>query len=186
MRKQLVRSETNKMVAGICGGLADYFDIDATLFRILFVVTTFLGGAGVLVYVLLWIIIPTSSSQSVDPKARVTEFKNEAERFVQSTADQIRKSTQDSGSHTAARTQQLIAIALVVLGILIIVKNILPHISFTFVWPGILVLLGVWLLWQAQPTSQTGEDTEEPEEKTDEKKDKEDEDSSDTPTSESK
>ena len=60
--------------------------------------------------------------------------------------------------------QHLVAIALVVIGILIIAKNIIPHISLTFVWPGILVLLGVWLLWQAQPAPRTDEDVESKEE----------------------
>ena len=164
MRKKLVRSETDRIVAGICGGLADYFDIDATLFRVIFVVVMFLGGAGILAYVLLWIIIPGSSDKITDPRARVQEFKSEATQFVQSTANQIRNSTQDSGSQTVIRMQHLVAIALVVIGILIIAKNIIPHISLTFVWPGILVLLGVWLLWQAQPAPRTDEDVESKEE----------------------
>ncbi len=48
MQKRLYRSRTEKMIAGVCGGLAEYFDIDPTIIRILWVLITFLGGAGAL------------------------------------------------------------------------------------------------------------------------------------------
>jgi len=45
-------------VAGVCGGLAEYFNLDATLIRILFVVLAVLGGSGLVIYVVMWIIVP--------------------------------------------------------------------------------------------------------------------------------
>ncbi len=56
--KKLVRSTTDKMVAGVCGGLAEYFDIDPTLVRALFVIVTLLGGSGILIYIILWLVMP--------------------------------------------------------------------------------------------------------------------------------
>ena len=60
--KQLMRSE-DRMVAGVAGGLADYFAIDPTLVRILFVLLTLLGGGGlgIISYIVLWIIMPEPS-----------------------------------------------------------------------------------------------------------------------------
>jgi phage shock protein C len=46
-------------VAGVCGGLAQYFNLDATLIRILFVVLAVLGGSGLVLYVAMWIIVPS-------------------------------------------------------------------------------------------------------------------------------
>ena len=46
------------MIAGICGGLAEYFDTDPTLIRFLWVLFTFAGGSGILAYIIAWIIIP--------------------------------------------------------------------------------------------------------------------------------
>jgi phage shock protein C len=46
---------------GVCGGLAEYFNTDATLIRVLFVVLTVLGGAGPLIYLAMWIIVPEES-----------------------------------------------------------------------------------------------------------------------------
>ncbi len=59
MARRLYRSETNRMIAGVCGGLGDYFDIDPVLIRLIFVVlAVFSGGLWFLVYILFWIIIP--------------------------------------------------------------------------------------------------------------------------------
>ena len=57
--KQLMRSE-DRMIAGVAGGLADYFNTDPTLIRSLFVLLTLLGGGGlgILIYIVLWIIMP--------------------------------------------------------------------------------------------------------------------------------
>jgi len=46
------------MLAGVCGGLAQYFNIDPTLVRVLFVVLAVLGGSGLLIYLVLWIVVP--------------------------------------------------------------------------------------------------------------------------------
>lgn len=57
-QKKLFRSATDKKLCGVCGGLGEYFDIDATLVRLLWVVFTFMGGAGLLAYIICAIIVP--------------------------------------------------------------------------------------------------------------------------------
>jgi phage shock protein C len=56
--RKLYRSRSNRQVAGVCGGLAEYFNLDATLIRILFVVLAVLGGSGLVLYLAMWIIVP--------------------------------------------------------------------------------------------------------------------------------
>jgi phage shock protein PspC (stress-responsive transcriptional regulator) len=56
--RQLTRSETNKRIAGVCGGIAEYFDIDPTLVRIAFIVAALIGGPGIIAYIVLWIVLP--------------------------------------------------------------------------------------------------------------------------------
>ena len=60
MRKPLRRSRSNRMIAGVVGGLADYWGLDPTLARVIFVVVSILSAAfpGLLVYAVLWLIIP--------------------------------------------------------------------------------------------------------------------------------
>ncbi len=56
--KRLYRSTTNCMLAGVCGGIAEYFNIDPTLIRLAWVLFCALGGSGVLAYIIAAIIIP--------------------------------------------------------------------------------------------------------------------------------
>jgi phage shock protein C len=56
--KKLYRSRKARMVAGVCGGLAEYFNIDPTLVRLLFVFATLAGGPGLLAYIILLIVVP--------------------------------------------------------------------------------------------------------------------------------
>ena len=56
--KKLYRSKKNRMIAGVCGGLGDYFNIDPTLVRLLFVLVGLAVGGGFLLYLLLWLIMP--------------------------------------------------------------------------------------------------------------------------------
>ncbi len=58
--KKLTRSTDDRMLAGVAGGLAEYFDIDPVLIRILFVIIALLGGGfiGILIYAVLWILMP--------------------------------------------------------------------------------------------------------------------------------
>jgi phage shock protein C len=56
--RKLYRSKTDRKLAGVCGGLAQYFSVDATLIRVLFVLLAVLGGSGLVLYVAMWIIVP--------------------------------------------------------------------------------------------------------------------------------
>ena len=58
MEKRLYKSNRNKMIDGVCGGVAEYFDIDPTLVRLAAVVLTCMGGSGVFAYIVAAIIIP--------------------------------------------------------------------------------------------------------------------------------
>lgn len=58
MEKKLYRSSTNKMVCGICGGVAEYFNIDATLVRLALAAACLFGGIGILPYFIAALIIP--------------------------------------------------------------------------------------------------------------------------------
>ncbi|TAL65266.1 MAG: PspC domain-containing protein [Legionella sp.] len=57
-KKRLYRSRKDRVIAGVCGGLADYFHMDPTWMRLLFVVFFLLGGSAFILYVIMWIIVP--------------------------------------------------------------------------------------------------------------------------------
>ena len=63
--KYLYRSRTNKKIAGICAGFGEYFDLDPSIIRIVWLATVLLGGTGVLIYLICWLVIPLNTEQHI-------------------------------------------------------------------------------------------------------------------------
>ncbi|MBB2151768.1 PspC domain-containing protein [Pedobacter gandavensis] len=73
MDKRLFRNEHDKVVAGVSSGIAEYMEVDVTIIRLLFVLSTiFLVGTGVLVYIVMWIVVPVNN----DPTLRFSKFND--------------------------------------------------------------------------------------------------------------
>lgn len=62
--KKLERSVSDKQVAGVCAGLARYFDLDPVLMRVIFVLLALAGGPGILIYIILWVVMPEETAES--------------------------------------------------------------------------------------------------------------------------
>ncbi len=58
MQKRLYRSRTDRMIGGVCGGLGEYLEFDPTIIRVIWVIIALMGGAGILEYLVMWIIVP--------------------------------------------------------------------------------------------------------------------------------
>jgi phage shock protein C len=67
--RKLYRSQESRMIGGVCGGMAEYFNIDPNLVRLGFVILTFIGGSGILIYIASLIIIPNNPDQTI-PETR--------------------------------------------------------------------------------------------------------------------
>ena len=73
MRK-LYRSSTNKKIAGVCGGLAEYFNIDATIIRVIFILLLLPGGfPGLIPYLILWLVMPLKPADVIDSTPRADQ-----------------------------------------------------------------------------------------------------------------
>jgi phage shock protein C len=79
--KRLYRSVDDRMIAGVCGGIAKYFNVDPTLIRLLFVIFAFAGGPGILAYIVLAIIMPEEPAgyAPAEPQATVQVEPDESE-----------------------------------------------------------------------------------------------------------
>ncbi len=140
--KRLFRSSNNRVFAGICGGLGEFFDIDATLIRLIFILITVFGGGGILVYIILWLIIPEKnkgyeiSDQSI--KENAEEIKTKAMEF----ANNMKINSEGFNS------RGIFGIIILLLGILFLLSNFGLFRIFQFhkFWPLILVFLGVLIL----------------------------------------
>lgn len=85
MQPRLSRSTSERMVAGVCGGLAEYFNIDPVIVRLIFVLVTLTSGIGLPVYVLLWVIMPRGAAvPGQGPlEQRTQQFGEEFSQFGQ-------------------------------------------------------------------------------------------------------
>lgn len=90
MQKKLYRSETDKMLGGVCGGIGEYFEIDPTIVRLLFVLITLSGGAGIFAYLILWIVVPTQSSVLMSSDEVIDQNTKEVKEKVKKTVEGIK------------------------------------------------------------------------------------------------
>lgn len=71
---KLYRSENNRILGGVCGGLGSYFDIDPNIIRIIWVLLVFLYGTGILLYIVAWLILPDESEKNtIDAEYTIKE-----------------------------------------------------------------------------------------------------------------
>lgn len=87
--RQLTRSRDDRVIAGVAGGLAEHFGIDATLIRVLWVVAVVFGGFGVLLYVVLWIALPEETATSM-PALRIAEERYARGEIGKEELDRVR------------------------------------------------------------------------------------------------
>ena len=82
--KKLYRSRKDTKIAGVCGGIAEYFNVDSNIIRLLAVLFIFLGGGGIIAYIIAWIIIPLEpvEDESSDKQTTQSREENQAENIV--------------------------------------------------------------------------------------------------------
>lgn len=139
--KKFERSSTNRVIGGVCAGLADYLNLDIALMRVLFVVAAFCGSFGFWLYIILWIVIPSQ---------KVLNFNNnmqQEETTIDITPDE------KSGSNKGAIT---ISIILIVIGLIALMDNFLYIDWIWKLWPVILIVLGVVIIINTQKNRNNG------------------------------
>ena len=82
--KKLYRSRKDTKIAGVCGGIAEYFNVDSNIIRLLAVLFIFLGGGGIIAYIIAWIIIPLEPVEDESSNKETTQSReeNQAETIV--------------------------------------------------------------------------------------------------------
>jgi len=133
MARQLFRSQRNKKIGGVCGGLAEYFDIDPVLVRVAFIIITLAWGFGLLMYIILWIIVPLAALDYEPAR----EEKSEPEGAIEE------DKCCNGGNH---RGKAIAGIVLIALGVLILMENVFTYFHFMHTWPILLIIIGVLIL----------------------------------------
>jgi phage shock protein C len=145
MKTKLVRSRTDRMVSGVCGGLAAYLGIEAIWVRLFFVLVSMANGLGLLIYLILWIIMPeagredATTSQTIE--SNIEEVAGKAEEFAKNVGSAVR-----GGPNRQAGI--IVGVALIGLGIVFLLDtlHIFAWFRFDQLWPLILIAGGLALL----------------------------------------
>lgn len=145
--KNLTRSKTDKIIAGVCGGLGEYFSIDPVIIRLIFVVITLLGGAGVLAYIVMWIIVPEAGQKSYAEtiKKDINEKKKD-KNGKSETGEKISKEVKEAVAKRKNDGPYIIGAILILLGLIFLAQNFFSFINFAKLWPLILVVVGLGIL----------------------------------------
>ena len=96
--RRLTRSTTDRKIAGVCGGLAEYIGTDATLIRILWVLAVVAGGFGFLAYVIMWIALPEGPVGALPAPSSATRIAEERYARGEITADELARIRSDLDS----------------------------------------------------------------------------------------
>jgi len=132
---RLYRSHKNSVIGGVCGGLGDYLNTDPLVFRILFAVAFFVGGSGLLIYVILWIVIPQDEIPVVNTSNNI-DMENETKT---DNMEEQKKPQKNDGNLWGG-------LILITLGAIFLIDRFVPRIDFGDLWPLILIVVGVILI----------------------------------------
>jgi phage shock protein C len=162
VERRLYRSRDDRMIAGVCGGLAKYFGVDPTVIRLIAVLTIIFGGAGILAYIILALVVPLESSQSSEPRdvirENVEEMKNTAEHFGEDMKTTFEKKEGQVNQGRPAEPRHyrhhgggyFVAVLLIVIGVLFLFGTLFGRffwwLQWQYLWPLILIVIGLLII----------------------------------------
>jgi phage shock protein PspC (stress-responsive transcriptional regulator) len=146
MEKRLYRSRKEKMFGGVAGGLAEYFDVDPVLMRVVFVALAFVEGMGILAYIILWIVVPQKPDYSwltSTPSPSGSPSEPAPPQPDLSAGTTVVENRRWKGNMIAG-------LILVLLGFILLAENLIPYFHIGRFWPVVVIAIGVLLLLPAR------------------------------------
>jgi phage shock protein PspC (stress-responsive transcriptional regulator) len=131
--KHLYRSVTNRRIAGVAGGIAEYFNVDPTPIRLLWLIAVFVGGSGIIAYLIAWIVIPEAASPEQDQN-----------QTIDITPTQNLNQPPPQAGHRPGATY--LGIFFILLGGIFLLQQFVPWFHWRNSWALILIVLGVIVL----------------------------------------
>lgn len=147
--RRLCRSRDDRMLGGVAGGVAAYFDVDSALVRLAFVVLVLAAGSGLLLYLVAWIVIPEESaaqSRAAAPDPPGPPPAADADPGAAALAALPASTPRSRSASAAGRGARLVAgTVLVTVGALFLLDRALPNLHHFF-WPAAIIVLGLGLV----------------------------------------
>lgn len=145
--KRLIRSRSDSMVGGVCGGLGAYLGIDSTIVRLFFVLLAFAEGIGFILYFILWVVVPREGRvEGTTLEENVRAGAEEIAERAREMGEELQKGVKISGRQSGL----FIGAALILIGIFYLLDNLnifwLSWLRWGVIWPVVVIFAGVLLL----------------------------------------
>jgi len=162
MSKKLYRSE-NRIISGVCGGLAEYLDVDPVIIRAIFLGLIFVGGVGLLIYLILLILVPQKDKVyhpyvevNEDGEAKVSSenetMKNETFENIKEEAENLKKKISSCSKDSCNKVAIIFRIIFIFVGLLFLLKIFFPIFQCKYIIPTTFILFGILLLLFSKKT----------------------------------
>ncbi len=137
MKNRLYRSENDKKIAGVCGGIAEYFGIDSTIIRLLWLISIAVYGTGLLIYIAAAIIMPRKGDINAGLGSNGNSDKNNGQ-----------KNNMFGRDFSQEESRKFFGYALIIAGAILFSKRfiVLRWLSLRFLFPIVLIVLGIFIL----------------------------------------
>ncbi len=160
---RLYRSVHGRVIGGVAGGLADFFGIDPTIIRLIFVLLVIFGGSGVLIYIILWIILPEKNQYNTfygyttpppSPGSSDSGVGETYEGFEEGSPRQPlnqNKETADTMQRRKMDGSLIGGLLLIFFGSIFLIERFVANINFSDLWPIALIIIGLVLIFGNLP-----------------------------------
>lgn len=154
MSKKIYRSRKDRIVSGVCGGVAEYFQFDSTWVRLAFLFLFLAREVGLLLYIIAWVIIPERPLGSVrgetvydqDNLPASDSLEDEQTALVTDNQDSEQERASQKNGQNGNKGHRSLGIILVVIGAFFLFDRWIPYYRWERFWPLILVVFGISLL----------------------------------------
>ena len=153
MEKKLHKSSTDKAIAGVCGGIAEYFGIDSVIIRLIFVLLALGVGSGVLIYVVCAIVMPDERKAAERAAYTYSEngngfYQDRAANNDYSNYTYYNETNDNPKPQKRVSTHQGVGIVLIVIAAFILIRYFVPKIPDPIMAAGFLLLIGLYLIFR--------------------------------------
>jgi len=142
--RKLYRSRANSVIGGVASGLAEYFNLDPLIVRILFVVMALVGGGGLVLYIALWIFVPENPDFTAYSFVNTEPMENEKD--FNAGGDQGTQKPWHDPMRSRNNGNLIGGLILIALGVIFLADRFIPRIDFGDLWPILLIVVGIAIL----------------------------------------
>lgn len=154
MDRQLLRSRTNRVIVGVCGGIAEYFKMDPTLVRIIWAAISLVYGTGVIAYIIAAIIMPENKGGSYEPYRTENGGNLHQDSFDTGSDDwKADDEWKQQSGVDPNRSRNIVGIILIILGVLFLGRQLFSWLDMKVILPLAFIVIGGLIIFRGGRSS---------------------------------